>query len=493
MDVRYDAIVVGAGVVGPGFAIALARQGRKVMLVERNWQKQDRIVGELLQPAGVKALRELGVVQAINNIEAIPHYGYYIDFKGKKVTIGYPFKDTGNRTNPLHPVPDAVFNGNGCLVSDSTIDASAWEKDERMWGFAFHNGEFLQNLRSMAQAEENIDTVEGTATKLLRDEKDENQVVGVKVKEKGSERDYRTKLVFCCDGIYSNFRKTLSPDRAPEVESYFVGFSLFNAKLPAPNHGHVILGDHAPVLLYQNSPREVRLLCAYRSSKAPSQKNNDLFDYLTKQVLPALPPTVQASFEKALETKKYKAMPNQYFSAPRQGDSLRGVVFLGDSLNLRHPLTGGGMTVGLCDSVLLAKLLQPAHVQDLLNYKLIAKKLAIFQSRRKNLDAVINTLSIALYTLFAADTTSLKALQNGCIEYFLLGGNRIEDPIGLLSGMLPFPMLLFNHFFSVAFYSIALNFKKKGILGFPAALWDAICILYVAAVVFLPYLWKELI
>ena len=66
-SVKYDAIIIGAGVIGPTIATAFARQGRKVLIVER-LVKPDRIVGELMQPAGIKALRELGMIKAINNI-----------------------------------------------------------------------------------------------------------------------------------------------------------------------------------------------------------------------------------------------------------------------------------------------------------------------------------------------------------------------------------------------------------------------------------------
>lgn len=55
--IQYDAIVVGAGVVGPAVATAFARQGRKVLLIERDWTQPDRIVGELMQPSGLKALK----------------------------------------------------------------------------------------------------------------------------------------------------------------------------------------------------------------------------------------------------------------------------------------------------------------------------------------------------------------------------------------------------------------------------------------------------
>jgi squalene monooxygenase len=58
---EYDIIVVGAGVVGCAAARAFGSDGRKVLLIERDLNQPDRIVGELLQPGGVNALRQLGM------------------------------------------------------------------------------------------------------------------------------------------------------------------------------------------------------------------------------------------------------------------------------------------------------------------------------------------------------------------------------------------------------------------------------------------------
>ncbi|KAG7663626.1 ERG1 [[Candida] subhashii] len=491
---QYDVIVVGAGVVGPTIATALARQGRKVLILERDWSKPDRIVGELMQPGGVKALKELGMVQAINNIEAIDCTGYFIKYYDEEVVIEYPLKETANTTNPVVPIWDVVDEKNDKLLPDSTIDTRVWDEDEHVRGVGFHHGDFLMNLRKICRDEPNIDWVEATVTKILRDPEDQSIVTGVKAKQGDETFEYSAKLTICCDGIYSKFRKELSPANVPTIGSYFVGLHLKNAKLPANNKGHVLLGDHAPVLMYQISPGETRMLCAYRSLKAPSAAKNEVYDYLAKYVLPVVPKETLPSFKEALESKKFRIMPNQYLSAMKQGKAdHQGFILLGDSLNMRHPLTGGGMTVGLNDSVLLAKLLHPRFVEDLGDHQLISKRLNKFHRKRKNLDAVINTLSIALYSLFAADKHSLKILQLGCFRYFQRGGSCVSGPIGLLSGMLPFPMLLFNHFFSVAFYSIYLNFINRGPLGFPLALFEAFEVLFTAIVIFTPYLWNELV
>lgn len=56
-----DVVIVGAGVLGSAMAAVLAKDGRRVTVVERDLKEPDRIVGELLQPGGFRALRELGL------------------------------------------------------------------------------------------------------------------------------------------------------------------------------------------------------------------------------------------------------------------------------------------------------------------------------------------------------------------------------------------------------------------------------------------------
>lgn len=490
---KYDAIVIGAGVIGPCISTALARQGKKVLIIERDWSEpKDRVVGELMQPAGVKALRELGMVQAVNGIGARDVTGYYIKFGKDVVTIDYPSKLDVQTTNPVKPVPGCVKDGNDKMrADDKALDIAKWDADENVRGVSFEHGKFLNNLRAIVKAEPNVTALAGTVTAVVRDEKDLDIVRGVRVKlADGNVETYYGKTTFACDGIYSKFRREHAADYVPTIGSYFVALALYNCKLPSPNRGHVILGEHAPVLVYQVSPEETRMLCAYRSTKPPSSTNDEFFTYLKNEVQPNLPVEILPSFEKCLESRKFRALPNQYLSAAKQGKKNKGFIMLGDSLNMRHPLTGGGMTVGLNDTVLLAKLLSKVDLED---YAEVSTRLAQFHRKRKNLDAVVNTLSIALYSLFAADRNGLKVLQDGCFKYFQLGGDCVRGPIGLLSGMLPFPMLLFNHFFSVALYGIYCNFVKRGVAGFPLALYEAFDAFFTAVTVFTPYLWGELV
>lgn len=151
------AVVVGAGILGCAISIALGRQGRSVILLEKSLKQPDRIVGELLQPGGVAALEKLGLKDCLEEIDAITVKGYKVIYYGQPVSIPYP------------------------------ADSNATDQ-RRPEGRSFHHGRFIQRLREVALREPNVTVVEATATELV-----ENgwtgQVLGVEATNK-SEKDY---------------------------------------------------------------------------------------------------------------------------------------------------------------------------------------------------------------------------------------------------------------------------------------------------------------
>ncbi|PHH70494.1 hypothetical protein CDD83_5429 [Cordyceps sp. RAO-2017] len=88
-----DVVVVGAGIFGCAIAFALANQGRSVLLLERWMKEPDRIVGELLQPGGVAALKKLGLGHCLDGIDAIPCLGYNVLYHGQESLVPYPAVD----------------------------------------------------------------------------------------------------------------------------------------------------------------------------------------------------------------------------------------------------------------------------------------------------------------------------------------------------------------------------------------------------------------
>lgn len=478
--ITYDAIVIGAGVIGPCVATGLARKGKKVLIVEREWAEPDRIVGELMQPGGVRALRSLGMVQAINNIEAQPVTGYTVMFNGEKVAIPYPYKSD---VSPLVKLDGLVHDGNDQVLDDKYITRKDFEDDERERGVAFVHGKFLTNLRDIVKSEPNVTCLQGNCIEILKSE--HNEVIGAKVDiENRGKIDFKANVTFICDGIFSHFRKELNPEHVPTVDSSFVGMALYHTKLPTEQHGHVILGDkHMPIIVYKVSPTETRILCAYNSAKV----TKDIKGWMTKDVQPYLPKELSEAFNTALNAGKYRAMPNSYLPA-KQNDVI-GLCVIGDALNMRHPLTGGGMTVGLNDVVLMLRKIGDLDFNDRAT---VLDELLDFHYDKKNYDTVVNVLSIALYSLFAAESKNLKALQRGCFRYFQRGGDCVNVPVQFLAGLLPSPFQLTKVFFTVAIYSVYLNIQERGFLGLPMAFLEGIMILITAVKVFTPFLLGEM-
>ena len=199
-----------------------------------------------------------------------------------------------------------------------------------------------------------------------------------------------------------------------------------------------------------------------------------------------------------------------------QSEQARGVIVVGDAMNMRHPLTGGGMTVGLWDAVHLTEALggsdwaplsgdKPSRQPlDLSNWSSLSPALRSWHWNRKSLSSVINILAQALYSLFGAEDANLEVLREGCFKYFEMGGECVNGPVSLLSGLAPLPMLLVGHFFAVALYSIWVLFahprfyeaenktRKPSLLEYPGLVWRSIMVFYTACVVLLPVVFTEM-
>src|SRR5271170_449217 len=463
-----DVVIVGAGILGSALAVAFADQGRSVILLERSLKEPDRIVGELLQPGGVEALKKLGLRQCLDDIDAIKVKGYDVIYYGEEVEIPYP-EDTTAHTLPSIPKTSSK---------------------SRPEGRSFHHGRFISRLRSAALARPNVTVFETTVTSVITSTYTP-QVLGVESITRNSEPDFFFgSLTVIADGYASKFRKSYSP-HTPSSRSKFWGLELIDADLPLPDHGHVVLGDGAPVLLYQIGTHETRALVDIpEDTPTASIKAGGVKAHLRNIVLPSLPPRVQPSFSAALDKGALRSMPNSFL--PPTTNRTAGLVLLGDAMNMRHPLTGGGMTVALNDVVLLRDLLSPDAVPDLADTKVVLEKMRSFHWQRKNLTAVINILAQALYSLFAANDPQLKILQRGCFAYFQQGGQCIDGPVGLLAGIIRQPFVLFYHFFSVALLSIWILLREAPIWKLPVTSVQALAVFYKACVVLFPYIFAEL-
>mmetsp|Transcript_16882 Transcript_16882/g.50495 ORF Transcript_16882/g.50495 Transcript_16882/m.50495 type:complete len:540 (+) Transcript_16882:48-1667(+) len=410
----YDAdiIIVGAGVVGSAMAFRMGQSGRRVLLLERDLGEPNRIVGELLQPGGVSILNKMGLGHCLEGIDAQRIFGYGVLRNDQPVQLPYPKDESG----------------------------------ERPEGRAFHHGKFVMALRKAAMEHPLVTTVQATVSELIEHG---SRIFGVVYKHNKEIKRAHAPLTVVCDGCFSKFRRGRITNQ-PEGTSSFVGLILKDVEIPFPNHGHVILAKPSPVLFYPIGSHDVRVLVDV-PNPLPSNRNGALTQYLAEVTCPQLPASMQASFLRALEEDRPRSMPNNRLHS--EPFTKEGMILLGDAFNMRHPLTGGGMTVGLSDASIVADIID--SVTDVRNTSAVHVAYSDFFEARKPLAATINVLAQALYEVFAASQDpALPDMQEACFEYFKLGGQAVDGPMSLLSGMAASPYLLVSHFFAVAVFGV---------------------------------------
>ncbi|MCK4842063.1 MAG: FAD-dependent monooxygenase [Methylococcales bacterium] len=432
MNQQFDICIIGAGMAGATIAAYLAPKGIKIALIDRGFTEKNRIVGELLQPGAVQTLTEMGLGHLLDGFDGQPIKGYAL------------LQDEDQFSIPYNKNDKTDFHGVG-----------------------LHNGRFLQQIRASAIENPSVTKMEGAATDLIEDKN--GVVTGVKFKDKVTRKitDINAKLTITSDGFFSSFRKELSKNEK-KVTSFFIGLVLKDCPLPSPNHGHVFLSGPTPFICYPISSTEVRLLIDFPGDKAP--KRLAIKEHLKNNVEPFIPESLKAHFNQAVNEEDFKVMPNHYLAA--KPVLKKGVVMLGDALNMRHPLTGGGITAVFSDVRILGNHLM--GMADFSNTQLIHKKVRMYYKERCYANANVNILANALYGVMSNDL-----LKTAVFQYIKQGGDHAIEPIAILAGLNKNQKTLIKHFVGVVLFG-AKNLLKQGLMNIPKVLlmlWQALKII----------------
>lgn len=411
MENKYDVCIIGAGVAGGTLAAYLGKNGKNVVIIEKLMTESDKIIGELLQPGGVEMLHNMNMQHVLEGIDAQTIVGYGLFYKEERIRVSYPVKE------------DKLLTGRG-----------------------FRYGKFISSIRENIKSVPSVKLIEGNVTELL--EKDE-KVIGVKYisKDNDEEINIEAHLTIVCDGSGSIFRKQLS-EAKQTVSSYFLGLEIPNENLPFTGHGHVMLLDPSPCLCYPISSAVCRVLIDFPTAVAP-RKNEELITYLKDKIVPQFPEELRENLLLAIDAGKFKIMPANL--VPAQPKVVKGAILLGDSFNMRHPLTGGGMTVALTDVYTLTNLLKSI---DMSNEASLTETIKVFYEKHHYNNASINILADALYGVMRD-----PQLKQACFEYLKRGEGYVAEPISLLSAVSRKRSTLLKHFFSVALFGVNDNLK----------------------------------
>ncbi|KAI5140504.1 Squalene Monooxygenase [Manis pentadactyla] len=355
-----EVIIVGPGVLGSALAAVLSRDGRK-------WKA-------ILYFLMWKSVFHVTLSDILTSCTWL-HDGYMIHDQESKSEVQIPYP----------------------LLENNQVQS----------GRAFHRGGLIMSLRKAAMAEPNTKFIEGIVLQLLEED---DAVVGVQYKDKetGDIKELHAPLTVVADGLFSKFRKNLTSNKV-SVLSHFVGFLMKNAPQFKANHAELILANPSPVLIYQISSNETRVLVDIQG-----EMPRNLREYMVEKIYPQLPDHLKEPFLEATQDSRLRAMPASFL--PSSPVNKQGVLLLGDAY-LRHPLTGSGMTVVFKDIKLWRNML--TGIPDLYDDAAVfqAKK-SFYWARKMSHSFVVNILAQALYESFSAPDVKCR--------YFLMNITELQ-------------------------------------------------------------------
>ena len=334
----YDAAVVGAGIVGLAAAVALARGGYRVALIERT--PPERLRGALgfdlrsvaLTPASVDFLRALGGVEEADlaPIEAMHVWEY--DGSGSLRFEGEGALDSSN---------DADANVQAGVAT--TVDTAPGRLGYPRGALAFVGENSVLTTRLWEVAGDCLDILPGASVAGLTPDRDAVFLEGA---------DIAARLVIGADGANSVVRKLA--DTTLRYEPAHRGGqqrAIATVARSSKSHGNAAFqrfGRSGPVALLPlrdgaGSERAVSVI--WSTSETENQRLRSLDDESFRRALGEETESVLGNFvavDRRLSFPVRQALAADFNPSPR-------TLVIGDAARTLHPLAGQGVNVGLED------------------------------------------------------------------------------------------------------------------------------------------------
>jgi 2-polyprenyl-6-methoxyphenol hydroxylase-like FAD-dependent oxidoreductase len=312
---RYDAIVLGAGPAGSVTAVAFARRGARVALLEADPRASGRFAGEWLHPAGVAILDHLGF-RRFSDPGSGRRRGFVLVPDDSKSPIELPYQ-----------------RGTHALVSEHHSFVAAL----RAYAVSSAGVDYYQHTRPVA-----IDLARRTVIARCGDQQlalSAERIVGA-------------------DGQRSWLKRELGLPQAYTSPSQQAAIELRDVELPFEGFGHVVLGGPSYVLLYRVSERIVRAVFDLpRHTGWPCTAKT-----LWEAFGPVVPTALRRAVQSALEEGDIAWVATR--RAPDRLLASGPVMFVGDSAGVVHPLTAAGMTLAFADATACAAAGSPQEYAD---------------------------------------------------------------------------------------------------------------------------------
>lgn len=393
----WDCIIVGGGWVGLVAAAALGSETRKVLVLEARPGTDPRFRGELIHAGGVRALAEIGLASALEQAGAYRARGFAVltGHNGETLELEYPEDAQG----------------------------------EESFGLAMDHHEMVHALRREAAQRPGV-TIR-TGHRVVDVVRQGDRVVGVRLADG---REVRAKLTVVADGRHSRLRPLLGLEGRASLLSFTAALEIEGVGLPRARRGTVMLAPLGPILAYEVGERQVRMCVDIPTERAKGTKKS-LASLLVGEYAPHVPEPLRAGMLAAIEAGRVELCANQAISTDRV--AVQGAVIIGDAAGCSHPLSAGGMTVGVQDVLSLRAALDraiattaTADVSDAqIDRALVEHEKTRYRSSRGR-----EVLAQALYEVFLGANDGARALRDGMFRYWRASERSRRASMALLSG-----------------------------------------------------------
>ena len=354
MNQTKDAIIIGAGPAGCATALALAKQGKMVTLLEVNPEKSiSRFAGEWIHPPGVEVLKKLGLTDLIDKKDRISGKGFVV----------YPSDNS----------PEIVL-----------------DYPENKRALSFVHGELVSDMREVIKKHHGIDYIPYAKVTKLEGQKVHYLICGNERESTG--QVIHGKVIVGAEGRSSMVRKYFKNQPSGRTISLMTGIQLENVKMPYPEYGHVILSNIGFILAYPISPRNVRICIDIPLEFKREMKDAKWIIDRYSDLLPSV--DMRDAFIKNVMDQKMDWVGNSFLTRNFYGNGK--YLLVGDAAGHTHPLTAVGITNGLLDAIIYSE----------------SKNFHEYRRRRTRGSLVPEVLSRALYDCFVGSSQTAVELKN---------------------------------------------------------------------------------
>ncbi len=387
---EFDIVIVGGGLAGCSMAHFLADGSRSILVLEARAGKNPRFNGELIHPTGVDVLRKMpGILPALAARGGVEVRG---------------FACSEDPSQPIQLLPYDEIPGSG-------------------QGFAIDHHDLVEVLRDSAKRLPRVTLRFGErVVEVLRDEE---RVTGVQT----TSGPIRAKLVLACDGRHSKMRALIGIKEQATLLSFTAAARLVDCKSPAPGYGHIFLGGPAPILVYPISARDSRTCVDLPILDGEERGTKAVIERMRRDYLDYFPVGTRAPMAAALDAGEVEMAAN--YAIKTNECVVPGMALIGDACGCSHPITAGGMTVGLHDVELLGELLRGVPLANPIG---VDRALAEYERRRYQFVRAREILADAIYEVFRGVDDGTRAIRAGIFRYWRADMEHRANSMALLSG-----------------------------------------------------------